>query len=91
MPHQNTKSGAKIDAMEKTNSIVNNQITGDKPDHFAFIIGAMKSGTTSLFEILSQHPQVCPSKIKEPVIGCHVTMKVLNIRFITHIYISSSR
>ena len=66
MPHQNTKSGAKIDAMEKTNSIVNNQITGDKPDHFAFIIGAMKSGTTSLFEILSQHPQVCPSKIKEP-------------------------
>ncbi|MBT8294269.1 MAG: sulfotransferase domain-containing protein [Eudoraea sp.] len=38
----------------------------NKPDNFIFIIGAMKSGTTSLFEILSQHPQVCPSNIKEP-------------------------
>lgn len=37
-----------------------------KPDHFAFIIGAMKSGTTSLFDILSQHPEICPSKVKEP-------------------------
>ena len=55
-----------MDAMEKTNSIIETQMTGNKPDRFAFIIGAMKSGTTSLFEILSQHPQVCPSKIKEP-------------------------
>jgi len=38
----------------------------NKPDNFAFIIGAMKSGTTSLFEILSQHPEVCPSRVKEP-------------------------
>jgi hypothetical protein len=38
----------------------------NNPDRFAFIIGAMKSGTTSLFEILSQHPEVCPSKTKEP-------------------------
>jgi len=38
----------------------------NKPDNFSFIIGAMKSGTTSLFEILSQHPQICPSRIKEP-------------------------
>lgn len=60
------KLGSEIDAMEKTNSIVNNQLTGNTPDRFAFIIGAMKSGTTSLFEILSQHPQICPSKIKEP-------------------------
>jgi len=37
-----------------------------RPEKFAFIIGAMKSGTTSLFDILSQHPQVSPSKIKEP-------------------------
>lgn len=36
------------------------------PDHFALIIGAMKSGTTSLFEILGQHPQICSSKLKEP-------------------------
>lgn len=36
------------------------------PDHFALIIGTMKGGTTSLFEILSQHPQICSSKVKEP-------------------------
>jgi hypothetical protein len=40
--------------------------TGKNPDNFAFIIGGMKCGTTSLFEILSQHPQICPSKQKEP-------------------------
>lgn len=38
----------------------------NKPDNYVLIIGAMKSGTTSLFDILSQHPQVCASKIKEP-------------------------
>lgn len=32
----------------------------------AFIIGAPKSGTSSLFYWLAQHPDVCPSKIKEP-------------------------
>ena len=41
-------------------------MTENKPDNFVFIIGAMKSGTTSLFEILSQHPEVCPSKTQEP-------------------------
>ena len=39
---------------------------GNGPDRFVIIIGAMKSGTTSLFEILSQHPQVCGCKEKEP-------------------------
>jgi hypothetical protein len=52
--------------MEDTDKVIKTQKTGNKHDHFAFIIGAMKSGTTSLFDILSQHPQVCPSKIKEP-------------------------
>lgn|GEM_PF-2420498 len=32
----------------------------------AFIIGAMKAGTTSLFEWLSDHAQVCASATKEP-------------------------
>ena len=32
----------------------------------AVIIGAMKSGTSSLFHYLGQHPNVCPSKPKEP-------------------------
>lgn len=36
------------------------------PNRFALIIGAMKSGTTSLFEILAQHPQIAPAKRKEP-------------------------
>ena len=30
------------------------------------IIGAMKAGTSTLFEILSQHPEICPSRVKEP-------------------------
>jgi hypothetical protein len=34
-----------------------------KPDFL--IIGAMKSGTTSLFSYLSQHPQIIPSNVKE--------------------------
>lgn len=35
-------------------------------DRFALIIGAMKSGTTTLFEYLSRHPEVAPSSPKEP-------------------------
>lgn len=35
-------------------------------DQLAIIIGAMKSGTTSLFNYLAQHPEVCESRIKEP-------------------------
>jgi hypothetical protein len=37
-----------------------------KISRFAIIIGAMKSGTTSLFSLLSQHPEVCACRIKEP-------------------------
>lgn len=36
------------------------------PGNFALIVGAMKSGTTSLFEILAQHPEVAPCRVKEP-------------------------
>lgn len=36
------------------------------PSTFALIIGAMKSGTTTLFELLAQHPQVCACNVKEP-------------------------
>lgn len=35
------------------------------PRSFALIIGGMKCGTTSLFEILSQHPEIAVSRIKE--------------------------
>ena len=35
------------------------------PDNFSIIIGAMKSGTTSLFEVLAQHPEICGAKKKE--------------------------
>jgi hypothetical protein len=34
-------------------------------DNFALIIGAMKCGTTSLFQYLAQHPHVAPSSPKE--------------------------
>jgi len=35
-------------------------------NRFALIIGAMKSGTTALFQYLAQHPEICPCRIKEP-------------------------
>jgi len=31
-----------------------------------FIIGGMKCGTSSLFEYIAPHPEICPSCIKEP-------------------------
>lgn len=33
---------------------------------FVIIIGAMKSATTTLFDLLSQHPKICPARNKEP-------------------------
>jgi hypothetical protein len=41
-------------------------MTSSKPSRFALIIGAMKCGTTTLFDLLSQHPQVAPCREKEP-------------------------
>lgn len=35
-------------------------------EHYVIIIGAMKSGTTTLFDLLAQHPQVAPAHPKEP-------------------------
>lgn len=41
-------------------------VTPDISEH-AFIIGAMKSGTTTLYEYLIQHPQIAPNRfMKEP-------------------------
>ena len=31
-----------------------------------FIPGAAKSGTTSLHNLLNQHPEICMSSVKEP-------------------------
>lgn len=35
-------------------------------DRYLLIIGAMKCGTSSLYDYLSGHPQLCPALIKEP-------------------------
>ncbi len=35
-------------------------------DAYVIIIGAMKSGTTSLYSYLAQHPEICECRIKEP-------------------------
>lgn len=35
-------------------------------DNHALLIGAMKCGTSTLFSLLAQHPQICPAKVKEP-------------------------
>lgn len=37
---------------------------------YLLIIGAMKSGTTTLFDHLSRHPQIAPCVIKEPTFFC---------------------
>ncbi|MGB0713626.1 MAG: sulfotransferase domain-containing protein [Gammaproteobacteria bacterium] len=37
-----------------------------QPDQYLLIIGAMKCGTTSLFDYLSGHPRICPARVKEP-------------------------
>ncbi len=34
-------------------------------DNYVLIIGSMKSGTTSLFDLLARHPAIAPSRIKE--------------------------
>lgn len=33
---------------------------------YAIIIGAMKSGTTTLFDVLAEHPEIAPASDKEP-------------------------
>lgn len=38
---------------------------------FCLIIGAMKAGTTSLFNYLGQHPDIAPCSVKEPSFFCH--------------------
>ncbi len=35
-------------------------------DAFLLLIGAMKSGTSTLYSYLVQHPQICGAKVKEP-------------------------
>ncbi len=35
-------------------------------DAYVMIIGAMKAGTSSLFDLLSQHPALCAASAKEP-------------------------
>lgn len=34
--------------------------------HYVIIIGAMKSGTTTLFDMLARHPEIAPAADKEP-------------------------
>lgn len=36
------------------------------PRRYVIIIGAMKSGTTTLFDALARHPQIAPASNKEP-------------------------
>jgi len=39
--------------------------------NFVIVIGAMKSGTTSLFNILGQHPEICSAKTKDADFFCN--------------------
>jgi hypothetical protein len=42
----------------------------EEPSRFGLIIGAMKCGTTTLFNHLARHPQVAASRVKEPSFFC---------------------
>lgn len=42
------------------------QAVSASPTRFALLIGAMKAGTSSLFALLAQHPEVAASHTKEP-------------------------
>jgi hypothetical protein len=42
------------------------ETTAPRPDRFGLIVGAMKCGTTSLFNYLAAHPEVAPCRTKEP-------------------------
>jgi hypothetical protein len=48
------------------NSILISYVGGEwlSPPHF-LIVGAQKAGTSALFEILAQHPQIVPPEVKE--------------------------
>ncbi len=37
-----------------------------EPRKYVIIIGAMKSGTTTLFDVLARHPRIAPARNKEP-------------------------
>lgn len=39
-------------------------------DRFLLVIGAMKAGTTTLYELLAQHPRIAPCREKEPEFLC---------------------
>lgn len=44
-----------------------NQDRNDRPIPNLFVVGASKCGTTYFFSILSKHPDVCFSRVKEPL------------------------
>jgi hypothetical protein len=43
------------------------------------IIGAMKSGTTTLYDYLSMHPEICTSQVKEPSFFTETTPSLVQI------------
>lgn len=43
-----------------------------------FILGAGKCGTTSLYELLSRHPDICVSNVKEPSFFCSYFQVISN-------------
>ena len=41
-------------------------LAGIPKDAYVIIIGAMKCGTSSLYDHLQKHPEICPAIAKEP-------------------------
>lgn len=47
---------------------------------FAFIVGAPRCGTTSLANVLRKHPDVCFSKVKEPMFFARHDLRGMEVR-----------
>jgi len=52
--------------MESVSTAEESKLAKIPPDAYVLIIGAMRCGTSSLFNYLVQHPEICPSIRKEP-------------------------
>ena len=55
-----------------------------------FIVGAPKSGTTSLYKYLDEHPNICMSKVKEPNYFTSELIKRQKLYYRTHLIKSMS-
>ena len=60
-------------------------------DGRVFLVGAMRAGTTSLYNYLAQHPDIFPSSQKEPRFFCHPSQPVSEQRAYESLFAGRTR